>query len=276
MHKHRFVNTDSGSSLISHIVSTYRLEFFLFLSFLFFFAGRSSSTVDHFFKTFSLKILQPSVIFLDSPFMASRKFADYSENFFNVFDLNKKLIDENQQLRKYLIYLEKDASENLALKQLLNFNKSEYDFVSARIFLSSGFSFNSIAIVNIGRDHGIKENQVVISGMGLVGRIFKVNDNSAHMVLLNDPNSRISVYSSKSRERAIMYGDYNNLPYLEYLTSNHSLQAGEVVYTSGDGGVFFADIPVGIVVEEAGVYYVKPFVSMESLDFVSVITKKHL
>ena len=115
------------------------------------------------------------------------------------------------------------------MKKLLNFNRTEFDYISARIFLSSGFSFSSTAIVNVGSSNGIEENQIVVSGMGPVGRIFKVYDDSSHMVLLNDPNSRISVYSSDSRVRAIMFGDYNNYPYLEYLAKNHSLKAGEVI-----------------------------------------------
>jgi rod shape-determining protein MreC len=276
MHKHRFVNTESGSSLFAHFLIVFRLEVFLFLAFLIFFAGRSSSLVDRYSKSTSLIILKPSITLLNSPFVLSKSFASYVDNFFNVFDLNKRLIQENRDLRSYLVYLEKDAGENVALKKLLNFNKSEFGYISARLFLSSGFSFSSIAIVNIGSSSGVRENQVVVSGMGLVGRVFKVYNDSSHVVLLNDPNSRISVYSSDSRERAIMFGDYNNYPYLEYLTKNHSLKAGEVVYTSGDGGVFYPDIPVGVVVEEAGRYFVKPFVSLDALDFVSVITKKLL
>lgn len=276
MHKHRFVNTESGSSLFSHFLSVYRLEVFLFLAFLIFFAGRSSVVIDRYAKSASLVVLKPSMTLLNSPFVLSKSFSSYLDNFFNVFDLNKKLIQENRDLRNYLVYLEKDAGENVALKKLLNFNRAEFNYISARIFLSSGFSFSSIAIVNIGGSSGVVENQIVVSGMGLVGRIFKVYDDSSHMVLLNDPNSRISVYSSDSRERAIMFGDYNNYPYLEYLTKNHSLKAGEVMYTSGDGGMFYPDIPVGVVVEEEGRYFVKPFVSLDNLDFVSIITKKLL
>jgi len=248
----------------------------LLLSLLLFFTARSSSSLDYALKLSSLKVLNPATIILDSPFYFSSTMLKKIKNLYHVGKLNDRLLLENATLRKYLVYLEKDAGENVALKELLNFNKAEYDYISARIFLNSAFSYNSLAILNIGSDAKVKENQAIISGKGLVGRIYQVFNDNAYVVLYNDPNSRISVYSSDSRERAIMYGDYNNLPYLEYLKKNHSLKEGEVIYTSGDGDVFYPDIPVGIVVKLEGRFVVKPFSSLQRLDFVSVITKKLL
>ncbi|MBT4989409.1 MAG: rod shape-determining protein MreC [Rickettsiales bacterium] len=276
MHKHRFIKSDSTSTLFSYVTSCYKSELFLLLSLLLFFTARSSTGLDHSLKLASLKVLSPSMMVLDSPFSLYQSMQSGVKNIYNVSKLNDRLMKENENLRKYLVYLEKDSQENIALKELLNFNKAEYDYTSARIFLNSAFSYNSLAILNIGSNNNVLGNQVVISGKGLVGRVYKVFNENAQVVLYNDPNSRISVYSSKSRERAIMYGDYNNLPYLEYLKKNHSLEVGEVMYTSGDGGVFFPDIPVGIVVKLGSQYLVQPFVSLQRLDFVSVITKKLL
>lgn len=276
MSRNRYSKSDSGNSIFDHLVNIFKLEIFLVLSFIIFFVARSSSDLDKFIKDKSLKILKPSIVFLDSPFWLTRSVFNNFSNIINVYSNNEKLKLENDELRKSLVLLEKNASENLALKSLLNFNKSDFDYVSARIFLNSGFAYNSQAVINLGSLSNIKKNQVVISGKGLVGRVYDVYTDNAHLLLYNDPNSRISVYSSVSRERAIMFGDYNNLPYLEYLKKNHSLQAGELLYTSGDGGVFYPDIPVGVVVEEDGRFFVKPFVSFQNIDFVSVITKKVL
>lgn len=277
MHKAGVVKIEYGrGGKYTSYFSFYRAEIFLLVAFLIFFTARSSVGLDNFIKSSCLKILGPTTVLLDSPFMLTRNLVANIQNAFFVHDLNKKLIAENAELRKYLVQLEKDSNENIALKELLNFNKSGYTYTSARIFLNSAFSYNSLAILNIGRNANIQENQTVVSGKGVVGRVYKVFDDSSYVILYNDPNSRISVYSSDSREKAIMYGDYNNLPYLEYLKKNHALKEGEVIYTSGDGDVFYPDIPVGIVVKIEGQYVVQPFVSLQRLNFVSVIVKNLL
>jgi rod shape-determining protein MreC len=112
----------------------------------------------------------------------------------------------------------------------------------------------------------------IITTDGLVGRILKTSDNYSHILLLNDFNSRIPVYTDTSREKAIMVGNHNSYPTLKYLNAKHKIQNNEIVYSAGDGIMYPADIPIGVTTINAqNEITVVPFVELNNLQFVKVI-----
>ena len=75
-----------------------------------------------------------------------------------------------------------------------------------------------------------------------------------------------------SRDRAILAGDNSPFPRLVFLPANASVNSGDIVVTSGHGGIFPAGLPVGrITRSDDGVVRVNPFVQFEKLEFVRVI-----
>ena len=136
----------------------------------------------------------------------------------------------------------------------------------------SGGAFVRSILINAGSRDGLTKGQAVVTGYGLAGRILSVGLRSARALLITDINSRVSVVLRSSRDRAILTGDNSRLPRLKFLPSNTSVNSGQIVVTSGQGGVFPTGLPVGqISTSNDGIIRVKPFVEFEKLEFVRVI-----
>ena len=66
-------------------------------------------------------------------------------------------------------------------------------------------------------------------------------------MLLTDTSSRIPVTIQPSGQKAILAGDNTLTPPLEFLEDTALIRPGDRVVSSGDGGVFPADLLVGQV-----------------------------
>jgi rod shape-determining protein MreC len=86
-----------------------------------------------------------------------------------------------------------------------------------------------------------------MDGIGLVGRISGVGDDTARVMLLTDTASRVPVTIHPSGQRAILAGDNTIGPPIEFLENPDLVRPGDRVMSSGDGGVFPADLLVGQV-----------------------------
>src|SRR5208283_4958689 len=90
---------------------------------------------------------------------------------------------------------------------------------------------------------------------GLVGRVSSVGYTRAQVVLIGDPGCRVSacVLNPAHDLGVISPGGPldNSLVNLAYLSGNANLKPGQEVVTSGEGGIFPAGIPIGLVAESA-------------------------
>ena len=89
-------------------------------------------------------------------------------------------------------------------------------------------------------------------------------------MLLNDPNSRVPVITSTSRERGILAKQGDNM-LLIYLSEDHKVEIGELIYTSGDGKIYPYGLLVGKIykIDNDGIF-VKLSANLNNLDFVTV------
>ena len=86
-----------------------------------------------------------------------------------------------------------------------------------------------------------------MDGLGLVGRISGVGQETSRVLLLTDTSSRIPVTIQGSGQSAVLSGDNTLNPPIEFLENPDLVRPGDRVVTSGDGGVFPADLLVGQV-----------------------------
>ena len=86
-----------------------------------------------------------------------------------------------------------------------------------------------------------------MDGIGLVGRISGVGQRMSRVILLSDTSSRIPVTIQPSGQKAILTGDNTLNPPIEFLENPDVVRPGDRVVSSGDGGVFPADLLVGQV-----------------------------
>lgn len=105
-------------------------------------------------------------------------------------------------------------------------------------------------LVNRGTRNGLFKGQAVLDDKGLLGQTTHVGPFSAEVILITDPEHAVPVQIERTSLRTIAVGtgDTASLA-LPYLPANADVKTGDVLMTSGLGGVFPAGYPVGRVVE---------------------------
>jgi rod shape-determining protein MreC len=186
---------------------------------------------------------------------------------------NQRLAAANAQLKEWRNTVIALQHENSELRALLHFTAEPgLAYISARVIADTGGPFVRGLIVTAGKLDGVKEGMAAMTGDGLVGRVIEVGDWSSRVLLITDLSSRIPVTIAGSGDRAIMAGDNSSNPRLLYLPADAVLSAGAHVITSGHGGVFPPDLPVGVVAEEGhGAYGVVPLADLGRINYVRLV-----
>ena len=171
---------------------------------------------------------------------------------FKSYDL---IYQQNQELRRELQQMKAWKEAALQLEQenakLRDLNKVRLDpaltFVTGVVLADSGSPFRQSVLLNIGRRDGVLDGWAATDGLGLVGRISGVSENSSRVILLTDSNSRIPVTIQPSGQRALLSGDNTPRPPVDFLEIPEAVRPGDRVVSSGDGGVFPAGLLIGQV-----------------------------
>ena len=169
-----------------------------------------------------------------------------------------KIYEQNQELRRELQRLKSWKEAAVQLEQqnakLLALNSVRLDpkltSVSGVVLADSGSPFRQSVLLNVGSRDGVKDGWATMDGLGLVGRISGVGNNTARVILLTDANSRIPVTIQPSGQRSLLVGDNFTRPLIEFLEKPELVRPGDRVVTSGDGGVFPAGLLVGEVTKD--------------------------
>ncbi|MGH7038002.1 MAG: rod shape-determining protein MreC [Stellaceae bacterium] len=197
--------------------------------------------------------LVPAFATLSRPLAALHGFGARVEDAVFVYRENGRLRRENKRLLHWQETALALASENAQLRGLLKLVPAPaVSFVTARVVAGSGGAYVRSLLIDAGRKNGVARDQAAITGTGLVGRVAAVGRRAARVRLLTDLDSRIPVTVGAARVRAILAGDNSARPVLQYLPSSAHLAIGDRVVTSGEGGVFPPDLPVGVVAALTG------------------------
>lgn len=171
------------------------------------------------------------------------------------FQSYSRIYEQNQELRRELRQMQawKEAALQLEQKnaKLLDLNNVQldpkYTYVTGVVMADSGSPFRQSVLLNVGSRDGILDGWATMDGIGLVGRISGLGENTARVVLLTDSNSRLPVTIQPSGQRAILSGDNTARPPLEFIESLELVRPGDRVVSSGDGGVFPSGLVIGQV-----------------------------
>ncbi|MBE0413599.1 rod shape-determining protein MreC [Yoonia sp.] len=176
-------------------------------------------------------------------------------NLVSDFQSYSQLAAQNQDLRRELQQMKAWKEAALQLEQenakLLGLNNvslnPQLTYVTGVVITDSGSPFRQSVLVNVGTRDGIVDGWPTMDGIGLVGRIAGVGKSTSRVMLLTDTSSRIPVTIQPSGQKAILAGDNTLTPPLDFLENTDSIRPGDRVVSSGDGGVFPADLLVGQV-----------------------------
>ena len=191
------------------------------------------------FKPISWVIKLPSyLIDTSSNFLSSR--SSLNTKLKDLEKENFKLRSSNQLMKKLSIDFERLNS--LWSSSVLN----EDRFIISRKNLLSSNEFQPLLVLDIGRGHDIKGNDVVISELGLVGRVSNRSLTTAEVLLIHDIRSSIPIVSESSSLHATLRGaGLERKGQLKYVKKTAKFSVGEKVYTSGLGEIFPSGILVG-------------------------------
>lgn len=104
-------------------------------------------------------------------------------------------------------------------------------------------------LINRGANDGVHVNQPVIDATGVLGQVAHVGPWSAEVILITDPEHALPVQIGRNGLRTIAVGSGNaNQLVLPYLAVNSDVKSGDLLQSSGLGGVFPAGYPVGRVI----------------------------
>lgn len=165
-------------------------------------------------------------------------------------------------------------TENSRLRLLLNMvPQPQVEFTTVRAYDNPSQTTSRSLLINGGSLHGIKKNQVVVAHTQIIGRVIEVGYRSSRVLLLIDNTSRIPVESETSHVQGILTGNHTPFLDLVFAHGEGQLKPGELLFTSGKGGVFPAGYKVGVIQNMDGdKIKVLSGVDWKSLDFVQVLT----
>ncbi|MHC8510111.1 MAG: rod shape-determining protein MreC [Rhodospirillales bacterium] len=186
---------------------------------------------------------------------------------------NARLRQERGNLLQWRAAAEELRTQNRTLSGLLRFVPApEAHHIAARVVADTGGVFAHSLLINAGARDGVKKGQAVVTEHGLAGRITGAGKRSARVLLITDLNSRVPVFVSGARVRAILAGGNANEMRLLHMTKTAPVEAGDKVVTSGHGGAFPPDLAIGRVSRiKNGIIYVTPFAVHERIEAVRVI-----
>lgn len=162
----------------------------------------------------------------------------------------QSLQEENQRLKLQSQQWEEAARENARLRDALGIPRQmPWHPRLARVVGREPANWWKNVRISLGSRDGITNNMPVISADGLVGRVSEVGYTHSQVVLLGDPDCRVSVLVEDTRDHGVIAPSEsgpvdNTIVDLKFLSRNSLLKPGQRVVTSGLGLLF----PKGIVV----------------------------
>ena len=187
---------------------------------------------------------------------------------------------ENEKLQARNAELEESEQTAKRLQDLLNLQDSySLQSTGARIISGSTDSWTSSVTINMGSAAGLTVGMPVMASNGVIGQITECGATTSTVRLITDENSSVSAMIQSSRAQGMLVGSATGQLTLDMIATDQTVNVGDVVVTSGLGGVFPKGLPLGKVtnVESApGSLYleitVEAFASTENFEEVIVIT----
>jgi len=139
---------------------------------------------------------------------------------------------ENERLRKLLGAIPK-TTERLLISEIINVDLDPY---------------KQLILLNKGSSSDVYQGQPIIDALGIMGQVVHVGPMSSTAMLITDASHAIPVQINRTGLRAIAFGsgkiDQLNLRYLPH---NVDIKEGDLLITSGLGGVFPPNFPVAVI-----------------------------
>ncbi|MBI4611718.1 MAG: rod shape-determining protein MreC [Candidatus Rokubacteria bacterium] len=162
---------------------------------------------------------------------------------------NRALHTEAERLRVESLQAAEIREENSRLRRLLALKERlPLETLSGEVIGKEWGGWVRSLTVNRGRNDGVGRLTAVIVPGGLVGRVVTVRANAAVIQLLNDPASSVGAVVQRTRAQGLVEGAPGGGVRFKFLArASAGVQVGDLIVTSGVGGLFPRGLPVGRV-----------------------------
>lgn len=171
------------------------------------------------------------------------------------------------------------------IKKINNFAfPVELNSVSVNVYGHLMNFYESFLTIANPYNYAIKKDSPVISEKGLIGRIIEVYPSVLKVLTITNLLSRIPVKFLNTKRKGILSGNGDGLMLLDYFQSGNARdncqefipQIGDILFTSGVGGIYPPNIPVGVVEQISNqTILVRPLVEINNLKIVTILYEKN-
>ena len=243
------------------------------LSFSLMFIGKADLVAMRDLRMSSNDFLAPVIDFVSAPIRGVETMAEGIRTVASLRAENVRLQAENDLLQRWRRRAEILESENQQLRSVTGTVSDENrSLITARAVTAPGGSFAHTILIAIGNESGIAAGDPVITSNGLVGIVYEVGRAYARVLMISDINARIPVMLASSSWPGLTIGRNGEYLELAFLPAEARPEVGELVLTSGHGGILPAGLAVGRVdwVDGENIR-VRPAVEFRNLGYVSVL-----
>lgn len=136
------------------------------------------------------------------------------------------------------------------LEELLQFKQTiNRPVLAAQVIGRDPTGWFKSVIIDKGKWAGLRLDMPVVNAFGVVGRVVSVSSNYAKVLLIIDQNSAVDCLVQRSRDRGMLKGLMSEICKLDYVAKSNDITVGDIVVTSGLGGVFPKGLPVGRILD---------------------------
>lgn len=168
---------------------------------------------------------------------------------------NELLLQKARELQSQMVDYEELKQENETLRQLLELKKEndDYQFLAGTVIARDSTNTYYTFIIDKGSMQGVSYLDPVITADGLVGYVSEVGPISSKVTTILSSASDVGAIDRRTLDGGILTGDFelarNGYAKLSYLARDCDVAAGDIIVTSGLGGIYPKNLIIGEVVE---------------------------
>lgn len=237
---------------------------------------RSANAAESLLLSIFAPVMRPSAA-------ASGFVVNIWDNYLNLIDVRRENLMLREQIKQMNIRIIESQDALLAnqrLEKLLEMKKKlKPNSLAVNAIGDDVTPWYHSLVIDRGASSAITEGMAVVAANGVVGQVVKVATNTSRVLLLTDHTSGIAATILRSRARGVVKGKGESGCTLEFASRDDDIKVGDMVVTSGIGGVFPKGIPIGEVTMvkrgEYGVFQtvaIRPSVQMSHIEEMLVLT----
>lgn len=167
----------------------------------------------------------------------------------NVRRENRQLAKEVGDLLLKNQQLEGQAAQAVRFSRLLGFREENADIpmIAAEVIGANADATSRTVFINRGDQDGIRRNMAVITPDGVVGKISEALSHTSQVLLITDRESGVGALLSGTRTHGVVKGTGSPELWMDYVSAEEKVPAGEQVLTSGEDRIFPKNLPLGWV-----------------------------